>query len=673
MTSSFASVASLASLVALVACGGGAPPPAPVTPTKPIAVIQEPPPDVTAVPEPPGLVLVGRVSKPEAILNTAGTWSHLPLPGGADLVRSITDDAVADAVDLAQPVDGAVALGGSKRDPEPLIALSVAVRSFDDAKAKLGRKHNLTAGKNGQFFVEGIGRSTVQGDGAPRSRGKEKDGPRDEDDDDATTCVLAHASAGARLVCGERAALEALTPYLTRTVPRQQWPADIHLEVTLTAIRDQLMQLRAGLPFLARSMLGSPRPALGQLIEASVNELVDVVGDTSRIALDAQVEGAGLQGTLKVDFARATSIIARLATTRPERAEGPPPAFQHLPSETDLAVYGHGSDAKLFDHARELLGNVAVEATEGVGMEEPERKAVRELVIDRMTSLFTGPLVYGKGYDALAIEKALAARKGVKRGDLGAQDEADRLLAEQMIGWHLVQIREPITKVGPMLKDWAALWNRPAFVKWARQQASGKMVAQMRMAKSPAGVTLPKEAVHLEIIIPRADIEELPVKAEVPARGPAPKPGQPPPKGKRIPVKPLVLHVIAVPDQGATWLGFGMDGKLLAQKAATSLSTAPDGPTLGKSASADSLRDVKANGAFLATIRGLLVFTAMDHGSRGSFEMLGSLPSKGQTPIVMTFSAQKPASGAAAGSAVGTVNLPRGAIEDMIKIAIGGH
>ncbi len=653
------SLASLASLFAFVACGGASPPAA-VTPAKPLAIVAEPPPDVTAVPEPPGLVLVGRVSRPDGILKTFSAWSHLPLPGGADLVRSITDDAVGDAVDLTQPVDGAVALGGSTRQPKPLVAVSVAVRSFDDAKAKLGSKHKLTPGNNGQFFVEGFGSSGIQGKRT-----------HEDEDDDGESCVLAHASTGARLVCGEREALDALSPYLTRTFPRQTWSSDVHLEVTLGAVRESLMQLRAALPFLAKSVIGSSGAALGQLIDASVNELVDVVGDTSRMIVDAQLADAGMQTTLRVDYAKSTSLIARLATSYPDRAAAPPPAFLHLPAESDLALYGKGSDPKLFDHVRELLGNVALEATEGSGMPEAERNAVRELVIDRMLTLFTGPLVYGKGFDGAALEKALAARKGVKPGDLGARDEADRIVAEQMIGWHLIQINEPISKVGPMLKDWAALWNRPPFAKWAKLQASGKMLAQMRVLPIPGGVTLPKDAVHLEIVIPRADLEELPPP---PAQGTRPKSAAPPPvKAKRIPVKPLVLHVIAVPDQGGTWIGFGMDAKLLAQKAAVSLSTAPEKATLAKTVSADALRDVKANAGLLTTLRGLLVFTALDRGSRSSYGMLDSLPSKGATPIVLSFTSLPPSQGAASGSAVATFKLPRAAIEDLVKIALSSH
>lgn len=669
------------SFVALAACGG-APPVAPTTPSKPVAVAPpEPPPDVTAVPEPAGLMLVARVAKPDGILKTLGTWTRLPLPGGADLVRSLADDSVADAVDVSQPVDGAIALGGSKRDPKPLIAVSVPVRSFDDAKAKLSSKHKLTPGKNGQLLIEGIGRSAVSDEG--RSRGH---AAADEDDDDAETCVLSPASSGARLVCGEKEAIDALSPYLTRTLTRQTWTSDIHVEVTLAAVREPLMQVRSALPVLARSMLGSSSPALAQLVDAGVNELVDFVGDTNRMTLDAQLSGSGLSATLKVDYSRAQSLVAKVATSNPQRADVPPPAFWHLPADSDVALYGKGSDPKLFEHPKELLGNVFLEATEGAGMPEPERKAVRELVVDRMLGLFTGPLVYGKGYDAAAVDKALAARNAVKPGDTAARDEAERVLSEQVLGWHLVQVTEPITKVGPILKDWSQLWNRSAFAKWAKQQSSAKMLAQMRIVPMPAGVTLPKDAVHLEIVMPRADLEEMPAPSPVragPVQGQLPgakagagaKPAAPAkpaaaPKPKLIPRKPLVLHVIAVPDQGGTWIGFGLDGKLLAQKAAASLSNGPDGATLGKTPGAEALRDVKANGAFLATLRGFLVFTALEHGSRSPFGMVSQLPGKGSTPIVLTFLSQGPSQASPGGSAVATFKLPRPAIEDIVKLAM---
>jgi hypothetical protein len=660
------------SMAALSACGGPppAPPAAPAAHREPPPLVEAPP-DLSPVAEPAGLVLVGRVSKADAILKTLGSWTRLPLPGGADLVRSITDDSVADAVDLSQPIDGAIMLGGSTRDPKLLIALSVPVRSFDEAKTKLSNGHRLTKGRNGQLNIEGIGRSGVK-----KGRGLAKG---EEADDDGETCVLAPApSAGARLVCGERDAIDALAPYLTRTVTLQKWTSDVHIEVSPAAVREPLAHVRTMLPVLARNLLGTSSPALAQIVDAGVNELVDFVGDTGRMYLDAQLGDDGMQTTVKIDYQKSNSLLAKLATSNPQKADVAPAAFWHLPADTDVAMYSKGSDPKLFDHPRELLGNVALEATQGAGMPEAERKAVRDLIVDRMMGLLTGPLVYGKGYDAAAVDKAFAARNSFKGPDLGAKDETERVLSEQALGWHLLQVTDPITKVGPMLKDWAQLWNRPAFAKWAKLQSSSKMLAQMRIVPAPAGVPLPKDAVHLEIVLPRPDIEESTITETKPSlprasggKGQAPPPPPAPlAKGKKFPRKPIVIHVLAVPDQGATWIGFGLDGKLLAQKAASALSTAPDAATLAKAPGAEALRDVKANGAWLASVRGFLVFTALEHGSRAPYSLLGSLPAKGTTPIVFSFLSQGPSQTAAGGSAVATMKLPRGAIEDIVKLVM---
>jgi hypothetical protein len=417
-------LASMFSLVAASACGGASPPPAvaPLPEVKPLPVAAEPPPDVTAVAEPTGLIVVGRVRQPEAIMKTFGTWTRFPLPGASELVRSISDDAVADAVDLSQPADGAVALGGSVRAPKPLVAVSVAVHSFDDAKSKLSARHKVTTGRNGQLVVEGIGRASV-----------DTRGPRDEEDTDQTLCVLSPASSGARLVCGEKEAVDLLAPYLTRTFPRQTFTSDVHVEVSLASVREPLAQVRSVLPILARSAMGGTTPALRQLLEAGVNEAVDFVGDTNRMTLDAQLADSGMEAKFKVEYGKADSLMVRLATSHPDRADAPPAAFLHLPAETDLAAFGRGTDPKLLERPRELLGALAFEAAQRAGMPEAEQKAVRDLVVDRMLGLFTGAVVYGKGYDGAAIDKASAALSAVKAGDLGARDEAERVLTEQIL------------------------------------------------------------------------------------------------------------------------------------------------------------------------------------------------------------------------------------------------
>lgn len=642
---------SLVALGTLAACGGGAPPPAPTMPaTTPVAKGQASPPkiDVSPVAEPEGLVAIGRVSKPEAIVKTVGSWTRLPLPGGSELVRSMTNDAVGSAVDLSQPVDAAVVLAGGRGSPKPLWAFSVAVRSFDDAKDKLSSRHRLTPRANGSLEIEGIGKADAIGG----ERGE------DDDDDDSNGCVLAHASSGARIVCGEPAALESLTPYLTRTLPRQTFPNDLHLEMRFGPVRGPVSDLRAQLPILARGLLGSQSQAVRELVDAAIGEIADIVADTNRIVIDGRIEDAGITANTRIEYGSAKSLLAQLAVANADRAGTPPPAFWHLPQEADMAFFGKGSDPKMTQHARELLANLLVETFAEGGMPEAERKTIKDLVTSRMLPLFTGPAVYAKGYDQAAVEKAMAARKTVKASDLGAVSEADRVLGEQIIGWHLLQVNEPVANVGPILKDWSSLWARPGFTTWAKKQSSAKMLARLRVAPPPAGVTLPKDTVHLEITIPRDDLEE---------RGPGKQA-----KVKKVPRKPLVAHVLAVPDAGSTWIAFGLDGKLVAQKAAAALSTAPDTATIGKAAGYESLRDAKITGALTLALRGLLVFTAVDR-TDSPFGMVSSLPNKAATPVTMTFAAEKGGNDPKAGAATSTLRIPRATIEDVVRLVMTSH
>ena len=297
-------------------------------------------------------------------------------------------------------------------------------------------------------------------------------------------------------------------------------------------------------------------------------------------------------------------------------------------------------------------------------MPDPEKKTVKDLVANRMLPLFTGPLVYGKGYDQAAVEKAAAAKKAARGKDV-ANDDLDKVLGEQIVGWHLLQVGEPIANVGPMLKDWSALWARPGFQTWAKKAASAKMMAKLKIAPTPAGATLPKETVHLEITVPREDVED-------PSSPPPPPPGSKAPrtKPKLLARKPIVAHILAVPDAGSTWLAIGFgDPTLLVKKVAASLSSAPEQGTLGKTPAVDTLRETaKMNAAMMVSMRGLLVITAGDRHDP-AFAKLPSLPNKGASPAFATFTAGGPQGEAKAGVATGTLRIPRGLIEDAVRLA----
>ncbi|MBN9166453.1 MAG: hypothetical protein J0I07_36300 [Myxococcales bacterium] len=650
----------------IVACGS--PPPAvPTTPAPaPVATSKEKPIDISPVPEPPGLVVVGRVNKPDAIVSAVASWTRLPLPSGPDLVRSIADESVAAVVDLSQPVDAAVSVGLSRRGIEPLVAFSVAVKSYEQAKVKLGETHRLVAGDNGQLKVRGLGskKRPPPMTGGARTEDVSED---EEDDDDGEGCVLAPAAQGARLVCGESAALDALVPYLSRTMPREKWASDVHVEVRPEPVRAPLQDLRASLPILARSMLGSQSTAVRDLVDSTLGELVDIVNDTQKLTIDAQIAESGVVANTRFEFQSTGSLMARLATT--DRADSPPAAFWHLPAETDMAFFGRGADPKLLDRPRELLGSLMLEATDSAGMPEAERRALKELVTDRVLSLFTsGPGIYGKGFDQAAVEKAAVNLKGIKADDRAGVAEGKRLLVEQIVGWHLYQVNEPVAKVGPVLKDWPTLWNRPAFAKWVKSKSSAAALPRMRVAPVPAGVTLPKETVHLEITIPREELDEAvapPRSAN--AKGSASKPV----KTKKIALKPIVAHVFAVPDGAATWLAFGLDAKLVAKRAGAALASAPDANTLGKVAGMEAIREGKLNNGGFATVRAALFAAAFDRPDDTSrLDTLWGLPHKGSSPMLFTGRAEAPSPEAKAGASVGTLRISRAVIEDIVKFVM---
>jgi hypothetical protein len=190
----------------------------------------------------------------------------------------------------------------------------------------------------------------------------------------------------------------------------------------------------------------------------------------------------------------------------------------------------------------------------------------------------------------------------------------------------------------------------------------------MRMTPPPAGASLPKETVHLEVTVPRDDIDD---ERTVASPSSASKPGPAPAKPKKIHRSPVVFHLFAVPDGSSTWLAFGIDAKLVAQKAASALASAPDTNTLGKAPGREALHEGKINGGGITTLRGLMVFAALDaHKDRSAFSALGSLPHKGMTPIVFTGRAEPPSATARAGSATGMLRISRAVIEDIVKLVM---
>lgn len=652
-----------------------APPPTPVAPVEPVI-------DLSPVPDPEGLVVVARIGNPDAVARAVGAWTHLPLPGGRELLRSAVGSDIADVVDLAQPVDAAVRIlpgdigrstrGGSRKKTKVFAAFSIAAGSLESAKTKLGASHRLIPGPDGQFKVEGALRKSKS-----RSFSDEEEGSAGGDEDG---CVLAPAAApsgtdaskpAARLVCGEGASIEALLPYLTRTLARQAASSDLHVELRSQPVREPINELRRGLPDFAGGLFGrGSSSGIAALADAAVAEAVDLVNDADKVVIDARVAETGVVATSRVAFQSKTSLFARLATPQ-AKTEPPPSAFWHLPADTDLGLFSRGSDPGLFDHPRELVVNAIADGATLAALPEADARAVRDLTERTLPLLTRGAAIYAKGYDSAALQKAVDARLNAKPDDPAAKAEGARGLFEEFVGWHLYQSSEPIAKTGPLLKDWSTFWNRAGVAKWMKDKAfDAKTVPKVRVAPLPAGVTLPKDSVHLELTVPREEVVYVPEPPAVvrPQAG-GPKPSLPvakPPAQKRktIALKPYVFHVFAVPDAGTTWFAFGMNEKLVAKKVAASLTAAPQTETLAKVESLKALRDGKMHAGGFVSLRAGLGVTALDRRSRSPFAAMATLPNKGATPIVMTFAPEGDK------TAVSTFEIPRGVIEDGLRLVL---
>lgn len=656
-----------------VGCGG-APPPPPVSAQVPQPVLPVVPPvDVSEVPEPAGLIASVRLANPEKTVRTAASWAKLPLPSAREMLASLDEDPALSVVDLDQPVYGALSVGLKRGGVDVLAAASLGVRSLDDARTKLAVQHHVEPIDNGRWLVTQLVKKPHRDRYAEEANaeGAEAEEKSEEKTEEKTeerfACILGPAatsptsSAPARITCGERAAVERLEPWLVRSAPRAAGTdADLHVELALGAVREPLRAFGSALPQLAGSVLGGLKPATRDLLDAAVTELVDYVTDLERATFDLRAADDGLTIESRRDFASQRSLLARWSTAHPEQGDAPPSAFWRLPRETDMAFFGRGSDPALLDRPRQLLANVVVDAATQDGLPPADARALSALLADRTLPLLASPMVYGKGFDEAGLKRAVDLKthtpsKAGKPGDL------DAAVAAQILGYHLLRVEEPITRTGPVLREWSQVLARPGFVKWMMKSTNAKKPIKARLAATQG---LPKDSVHLELTIPMADRVEVLAEVVDPGQTVTKKKAAP----KKTPRPPVLVHAYAVPDAGATWFAFGLDDKLVAKKAsAVALGGKPE-EELGSVASFAPLRSAKANAMSVFTLRALQGLFLADDKNRLAGSL--ALPHKGASPMTFMGRAERASATAAAGSSVGTFRMDRAAIEDLIRLAM---
>jgi hypothetical protein len=465
-----------------------------------------------------------------------------------------------------------------------------------------------------------------------------------------------------RLVCAEsEKALDELAPWLARTTPQTTYPADVHIELRALPVRDLVRQARGMLPMIALKSLGLGRtgvPEFDEAFRAAVDDVADFTSDVDTISIDAMVGEPQAQVTVTSRFRSSSSTIARLAVAHPERVAAPPAAFWKLPADSDFAFFYGGIDANDFAHIRDHLADFLGAAMTKLGLGDADRKAIHDVASGTL-DLLALKSEYASGLDLDAAEKAIAAIRTAH--DPRARDEAERVGAEKLGGWFVLGLDAPVARVNAIEKEWSAAWSRPGLAKWLHAKAIAGPPPVVRMAPVPKGIAA-KDATHLEVVTypsPHSGGGDAIAK-----------------KGAK-PGKPLVLHVIAVPDGEASWVVFAADEALAVTKVKEVLA----GGALASRAGLASMKDARSNAGGFMTPRTLGIQNAPgwvlspDWAKLESdpLRWVASAPDRGATPISFQLAAQAGTTESPAGTFTATATIPKGAIESIVRMAISAR
>jgi hypothetical protein len=627
-----------------------------------VPAIPPPPPDLSAVAEPPSLVVSGRIAKLSASLAAAHAWTKLPMPQSEQITEVVTGENIGPIIDLDQPIDFAMSVTGSGDKMKDLTAVSAAVKDPDRVRVSLAERYKLVPGDNGALLIQGLGKAAPREDGA--DDGDDDDGkPSSADAETARTCEIAPAfgDAPVRLVCGfTPRALAELGPWLLRTAPRASSAADLHVDVRMKPLQAFIAEEKQEiLGALAGGTGGSP---MGAFAVAEGTDLANFADDLDGASVDVTLAESGAQAALTLRLAGTSSSFARIATAHPERSGSAPAALWQLPADADLAFFQRGIDEPELAKGRDLAMVAVAGALEEAGVKDADRKAVVEPLGKLLSPAAS---VYGSGIDVAAVRKALAREKALTvQSEPSEKDEAKRQAVEELIGWRLIELDEPSTRITTDLKEVAAALGRPSVAAAYREKLRDALAPTFRAQPPlPKGTALPAGAQHYVLALHPFERKAAPPPRLVPGR-PPPRPRGPPP-----PLKPLLVHVFAVPDGQHTWLAIGGDEAIVASRVATALGRGGD--TLASHPELAPLKDgVLGAGGFIAP-RALpeawqqlsFLFYGASSGAEETLDEAAQLPHQGLSPVLFSSTAQ---AGTTPAVTVSRISVPKEAIEDAV-------
>ncbi len=645
-------------LLLAAACGGNQ-----AQPTPPVATLPTPPKgggdtgpavDLSAVPTPDTVFAWGRATKPQRSLDMLSTWVRQNIEGQGPL-REMIGEKLARLADFEQPFDFVVY---AKPGVVPRIrfVLSVPLKGTVESIAPtLADRYAFVKGPNGVLELAHKAKPTRNDD----------DDDDDDDDDysDLRRCALAPAfgAAAARVVCSDDGAVRDLAlPFLTRTVTRQSFPADIHVEARPEAFKDFLTKNRSQAGLLAQSIFGRDAE-IKEAVTAGVTDVLDLGMDAQHGVLDISLDDKQGTGDARITLKQKTSALARALVSHPEKADAPPAAFGRIPSDAAMAFFIHGFDAADLAQPK-LLGSKALENVlqKRSELDATDRKAFADAFL-HLADLFVVPMVYGRGVDVVAASQAVNAWQS-KKTDAAKQMTALSLVA----GWDVIGIEAPIAKVQVPIKEIFAAFNRPHVVAWQKAMQSGSAEPIDQWKTAAPVKDLPAGNVHFELVDFNQDVNMNPP--------PPPPPGRPAPPTPKPTYTASKLQIVLVPDGDRTWLFTAMDMPTLIAKAKATLAATD---SLAKRMDLDPLRSAKSNAGGFMSLRGLGMKLPIAWSTRTPGYALDDDPLYGMTTsdagmvaVPFWFSEEGTKADAPAGALNLSVRVPRAEVADFLTVGV---
>jgi hypothetical protein len=369
----------------LAACGPAAGPNAPVvvqtenTPSIAPSTEVKPLPtgDTSAVAAPPSLVVTGHVRSLSEFETSLGEG-----------VGSLLGDAFGEArdtFDRAQPIDFAVIAGGKGRTLKGEFAVSFPLKN--NALTRTSLEHeNAVIEKDGTLYLES-------------KRG----------DESKSRCAVAPSFGAAthRMICaGDAASLEALAPYLARTLTREEVKNLVAVHVDVRPLHETVRSLRAlGESMLEERMGSKERELFGPALARVVDAYADFAGDMSAGDFFIDAGPADATATLTLHFESSKSVLTKSALEHAGRVGPPSESFLAMPRDAQFAGSHSGAPklAKEWLHEFKSTLKTAVDQLPTGGKLTKEKDQAVKMTTDLVDLLLSdAPGAFGMGYKGSA-------------------------------------------------------------------------------------------------------------------------------------------------------------------------------------------------------------------------------------------------------------------------------